>query len=458
MEMNEKQRSVNEQQKRQRAKERKRKRRIKKVIRTVIYAVIILLVILLGVFIKNMWQKHSENDDAAEVSSGKIEAVIEEKEPVTYSASILSAGDIILHSPFIDSSIYKNADGTYDYTSMFNYIADDYGAADFTIVNLESTISESNYSGYPLFRVPAAIATAMKQSNVDMCLLANNHMYDNADAGLTMTMDALDANSLLYTGIRRATSDQTYFIQEVNGIKVGIFNYVYETNGADAQKAINGITVSSQSADLINSFNYDNLEDLYADIRTGLEEMKEAGVEYTIAYLHWGEEYQTKENQYENTIAQELCELGIDALIGGHPHVIQPVDLLTDSSGKHQMVCAYSMGNHISNQRQELMDSMPSGHTEDGLMVKLTLEKVDDGPVSLVAADFIPTWVYKTLANGGAEYYVLPLGDPDAIIQEASSLDISYDVENSLSRTNAIIDEGVEKIQNALPISTSTAD
>lgn len=99
------------------------------------------------------------------------------------------------------------------------------------------------------------------------------------------------------------------------------------------------------------------------------------------------------------------------------------------------------------------MDSMPTGHTEDGLMVKLTLEKIDDGPVTLKTADFIPTWVYHTRKNGGSEYYILPLDNRDQIIQNTSTLDnAAAGIDESLNRTNAIIGAGVQKIQMALPL------
>ena len=192
---------------------------------------------------------------------------------------------------------------------------------------------------------------------------------------------------------------------------------------------------------------------MYSEIEAGLKEMEDAGVEYTIAYIHWGTEYQTKENIQQNQIAQKLCDMGINALIGGHPHVVQPVDLLTSTSGDHQMVCVYSMGNHLSNQNRRFMDSMPTGHTEDGLMVKLTLEKVDDEPVVLKAADFIPTWVYYTRRSGGPEYFILPLGNRDQIVADTASFgDAASGIDESLNRTNAIIGEGVGKIQAALPL------
>lgn len=437
-------------------KRRKRRRRQKLIIKRCLVFGTPLLLIGLIVLLLFSCGKDKKGDKKAQEVSAPVTITKEEepKEPVITTATILSSGDVILHSPFLSTGVYKTGNGGYDYSAIFNYIKGEYEAADFSITNLELTISDGNYSGYPLFRSPATIATALKQSSVDMCLLANNHIYDNTDRGLLLTMDALDSNGLLYTGVQRTTTDKIYHIQDINGIKVGIFNYVYETGEYNPSRVlINGNHVSDASADLINSFHYQNLDAMYSEIEAGLKEMEDAGVEYTIAYIHWGTEYQTKENIQQNQIAQKLCNMGINALIGGHPHVVQPVDLLTSTSGDHQMVCVYSMGNHLSNQNRRFMDSMPTGHTEDGLMVKLTLEKVDDEPVVLKAADFIPTWVYYTRRSGGPEYFILPLGNRDQIVADTASFgDAASGIDESLNRTNAIIGEGVGKIQAALPL------
>lgn len=433
----------------QQRRKRKIRRLIRRCIRDAILILPVILLVLLAVCIKNMGKENKEPESVGVFAP--IEIIQKEPEPIT--ASILSAGDIIMHEPFLTSNVYLKEKNTYDYNPIFTYIKEGYTSADFTVVNLESTISETNYSGYPRFRSPAAITTALKQNGTDMCLLANNHIYDNYDDGITMTMNALDANSLLYTGVRRTTSDLTYLIQDINGIKVGFFNYVFDTGAVNGQDtSINSIPVSDASAPLINTFNYGNLQRLYNDIEAGLAEMKQAGVEYTIAYIHWGNEYQTTENERQRNIAAKLCELGIDALIGGHPHVIQPVDLLTNSSGDHQMLCVYSLGNHLSNQYKERMDSMPTGHTEDGLMVNLVLEKSSSGIVSLKQADFIPTWVYYSADANNPEYYIMPLDNPSKLQADAAGLDITADIRESLERTNAIIGEGVEKVQNALPL------
>ena len=90
-------------------------------------------------------------------------------------------------------------------------------------------------------------------------------------------------------------------------------------------------------------------------------------------------------------------------------------------------------------------------------MIELTLEQTGDEPVSLTEVTFIPTWVYKTLANVGAEYYIFPLDSRDGYSDAVTTLDISDELDASLERTNEIIGEGSEKIQNALPISTQKA-
>ena len=437
-----------------RRKRRKRRRFVKRLLRLFVVLIPIVVVILFASWIISKNKDEKNKEDAVETLA-PIEIEKEEPEPIT--ASILTGGDIIIHDPLLTSNLYRKDDGSYDYNNIFKYIKEHYTDADLTILNLESTISDGNYKGYPRFRAPAAIATALSQNGTDICQLANNHIYDNYDAGFNMTINAVESNGMKYMGVRKSASENTYMIQEINGIKVGFFNYVFNTGAKEGKDiSINSIPVNNATALLINTFNYGNTQKLYDEIQTGLQEMKEAGVEYTIAYIHWGVEYETTENTRQQKIAQELCEMGIDALIGGHPHVIQPVDLLTNAAGDHRMLCVYSLGNHLSNQYKERMvTTKPTGHTEDGLLVKLVLEKSDDGIVSLTEVDFIPTWVYRTPNepdDGNPEFYIMPLDNPDKLIKEVELPELSKDVAESLQRTNEIIGAGVEKVITALPL------
>lgn len=429
----------------------RRKRRRKRQIQRLILIVVMLLILLVLIFlvravvrgISGEAKKENAQATAVETQSSKPEA-----EEAT--AVITTAGDIIMHLPFLESSVYF--DGTnYDYNPIFKYMKEIYEAADFSAVTTEYALTDGNYTGYPTFCAPDAIAEALAANGLDMCLLANNHIYDNGDEGLQRTMDVLTQNNLLYTGTRKTEEDKNYIIQDINGIKVGFFNYVFETEKVDGYKTINGIAVSKESENLINSFQEAEPQSLYDDVDKILAEMKEAGVEYTIAYMHWGVEYQTTENEYQDAIAQKLCDMGIDALIASHPHVIQPVDLLESSDGTHKMVCAYAIGNHLSNQRTEYMDGATYGYSEDGMVVTLTIHRDKEGQITLEQADFIPTWVYHDQSVDD-EYFILPLQYPDEIKEASGLANIAEDVDASLERTNGIVGEGVQKVQEALPL------
>ena len=425
--------------------ERKRKKKLRRTIILSALAAFVIAILLILKLIIGFIGSLTKEEEPPEVE--------QPKEPQVYNASIISAGDLVPHSPFIDSTIYKQADGSYDYSPIFTYIKDNYASADYAILNLECTISDGDYSGHPLFRTPDAMTKAIAENGIDMCLLANNHIYDNFDDGLTLTSNALDNFSLDYAGVRNSTEAKTYTVKDINGIKVGIFNYTYETEMQNGQKTINALPVSSVSAPLINSFNYGNLDSFYETIQSDMASMKTDGVEYTIAYIHWGNEYELTESDIQNEMAQKLCDLGIDMLIGSHPHCVQPVDLLTSNTEDHKMVCLYSVGNHVSNQLREYIPPLPNGHSEDGLMVKINLEQTDDGPVSLTNVEFLPTWTFcRKTDDGSSEYFILPVDNPGEVKEKTSDLNTGSEIDESLSRTTQIINDGVEKVTNALPI------
>ena len=134
--------------------------------------------------------------------------------------------------------------------------------------------------------------------------------------------------------------------------------------------------------------------------------MKSDGAEYTIFYIHWGNEYQKSPSKFQEDFAKDLNSIGIDMIAGSHPHVVQPVrSIKNNTSNKETLVC-YSLGNFISNQRQETMGNVRS---EDGLMVKLNLFKDENGIVSLSSYETEPTWVYKYDSNGKSHFNIIPL-------------------------------------------------
>ena len=97
--------------------------------------------------------------------------------------------------------------------------------------------------------------------------------------------------------------------------------------------------------------------------------MKDTDIQIVI--LHWGIEYTRSEIDFQNKLAQKLCDAGVDIIIGSHPHVVEPVETITSTDGKNECVVVYSLGNYISNQRRESVGA----YSEDGLMVDFEISK-----------------------------------------------------------------------------------
>lgn len=204
----------------------------------------------------------------------------------------------------------------------------------------------------------------------------------------------------------------------------------------------------------MNYFSTDNLSGFYSEVEQVYADMLAQGAEATLFYIHWGTEYETTENETQRAIAQKLCDLGVDVIIGGHPHVVQPMDLLTSTADPdHKTVCIYSLGNAVSNQRIEEM-KLKTGHTEDGVVFSVTFEKYSDGSVRLSDVSVMPTWVNKFVtADWKYEFNILPLDD--ATRDQWKSLYALTDEQltnarNSYTRTMDILGSGLEKCRNYL--------
>ena len=205
---------------------------------------------------------------------------------------------------------------------------------------------------------------------------------------------------------------------------------------------------------LVNYFTTDDLPAFYTEIQGVYDEMLEQGAEATIVYIHWGTEYETMENATQRTIAQKLCDMGVDVIIGGHPHVVQPMDLLTSTTDpEHRTVCIYSLGNAVSNQRIEEM-ALKTGHTEDGVVFSVTFEQYSDGAVTLSDVEVLPTWVNKLVTpDWKYEFNILPL-DMAQQDQWKTLYGLTEEqftnAKNSYSRTMEILGSGLEKCRTYL--------
>lgn len=268
-------------------------------------------------------------------------------------ADILFAGDAMMHTGQLEAA--KDGEG-YSYDYCFQEIAPYIQEADYAVVNLETPIGTSNFSGYPQFNAPESYPKALADAGFDLFLTANNHTLDRRDKGLRQTVATLDSLGLTHIGTYANPSDRRKKIPcvvNINGFKVGFVNYTYGTNGF------------SVSTDAI--VDYINADKIHADIAA----TRDAGAEIIVAAVHWGEEYTLTPVAYEKKWAKVLEDEGVDIIMGSHPHVVQPMELRPNRKTGRPLFLAYSHGNFISN--------MMTTDTRGGLLTRVTLARDDQG-------------------------------------------------------------------------------
>ena len=371
--------------------------------------------------------------------TGRVENSVDEKEEEAIEKEeikyidIVSLGNLIIHQSQINGA--KNENG-YDFSPSFQYIKEMVSEADISLGILEGALAGGEPTGYPIFNSPDEVIDSLRDTGIDVVNYANNHIYDYDDEGLQRTIEITKEKGLDVLGVKSTEEEKSYLVKEVDGVKIGFASYVFETAAVNGYKTINSNPVSINSENLINTFNYNDLESFYNRIASEISAMKAEGVKFIIASMHWGEEYNTYIEATQNEIAKKLNELGVDIILGGHPHVIQPYEIICNESG-HSTFVIYSQGNSLSNQSEQ---EIGVAESEDGIMIKFTLEK-KDGNVSLKEYKIIPTWVYKEEKGDGTYYHkIIPVEEALANPEEYGiNSDVYARLENSLNRTKSIL-------------------
>lgn len=168
-----------------------------------------------------------------------------------------------------------------------------------------------------------------------------------------------------------------------------------------------------------------------------IEEMKNEGADFIVFGMHWGVEYNSEPSKYQIQIAEALNEYGVNLILGSNPHVIQPIRELEREDG-HKTLVAYSLGNFISNQREETMGDR---RTADGIILNLTLDKTRKG-VEIERWGYTPTWVYKIpKENKKSDYYILPI-EETLNSEKGKELDknVISELKKSLESTKSLVE------------------
>jgi poly-gamma-glutamate synthesis protein (capsule biosynthesis protein) len=309
----------------------------------------------------------------------------------TDTLRLVFAGDIMGHAPQIASAqIIKNQ--TYNYESCFRYVKPILEQADLAIGNLEVTLpGKPPYTGYPMFRSPDELASALKNAGFDILVTANNHANDARGAGVASTIQTLRNLEFMQTGTFLHQRDRTAHYPLMvykNRFKIALLNYTYDTNG-----------VPTQAPTIVNLIDKQQ-------IAKDLAEAVARKPHFIVVVMHWGLEYQLTESPEQRELATFLISHGADMVIGSHPHVVQPVRLervaMPDGTIKEALV-VYSLGNFISNQQQP--------NTDGGILFQVDLLKNRNAPTVQVGNHgIIPVWRYiEKTAGGKTNFYAVPV-------------------------------------------------
>ena len=247
---------------------------------------------------------------------------------------IVMVGDMLMHGRVMESGLKE--DGTYNFDHLFVNVKDTIENADLALVNQETILggTELGLSGYPAFNSPYELGDSLVDAGFDVILHATNHTLDKGKTGVQNCMNFWDTNypDIAYLGINKSQEEQDtdIYIYEQDGIRIAILNYTYGTNG---------IPTPSDMPYIVNYLDEDKI----------IQDLKfaEENSDFTIVCPHWGTEYVLSATDSQKKWATIFMENGADLVIGTHPHVIEPIEMLTDEND-NEMLVYYSIGNFVN--------------------------------------------------------------------------------------------------------------
>lgn len=311
------------------------------------------------------------------------EKVIIEKDR---EVSFLAAGDNLIHGLIYYSG--DQGDGSYSFDRMYERVSDEISSADIAYLNQETICggTQLGLQSYPTFNSPYEILDSVAAAGFDWISTSSNHSMDVGEEGILSQLSHLEElPQLIQTGTNASADEaKEYKVIEKNGVKIGLLSYTY---------GLNGFALPDGKEYLVNLIDEDRIrEDMKA-----LNQISDVQV----VSMHWGVEYQFEENEEQRALAQLLSDEGADVIIGTHPHVLQPMEVLKGEEGNETLVM-YSLGNFVS--AQDVNSRMLGG------MAKWTLVyHPSDKSVSFKNICFEPTVMY--FDPSGTDVQVYPLSE-----------------------------------------------
>ncbi|GKH52225.1 capsular polysaccharide biosynthesis protein [Eubacteriales bacterium] len=411
---------------------------------TIKLAVLILVLCCgaLGVFAaaSGLLAPEQGGESSAPAGPASSAAAEEPAPPPDVVVRLRAVGDNLIHdSIYRQAAEYAGGNG-FDFGPVYEHVAPLVADADLSFINQETIIAERLYplSGYPMFNSPEAVGRHMAEIGFDVVSVANNHMFDMGEAGLAAALDFWEGLGVDVFGAWRTEAAMEHpVLTECHGITFGWVPMTEHTNGLSLPASTEMRYIRTGERELM---------------KRQIELAREAA-DFVIVVPHWGTEYSLEVNDSQLELAQWFADLGVDLVIGSHPHTLQPIEWRTGQQG-HRMLVAYSLGNFVG--------SMLYPQNMLGGMLDLDITKDGEtGETSITRAELIPTVIHyeglgKHLRTYPFSEYTGELAAAHGIVQLAASYDVAIAPGAfSLDYMRGIIKKNVpEEFRPNLPLGT----
>ena len=297
---------------------------------------------------------------------------------------------------WLDATLRKSGqqeDRNFYYDDIFTAITPYMNQSDVTMVTLESTVSQTG--SFDTYLAPASILSSLKNAGVDVINLATERIFDYGMEGLANTRASAEQLGFSVTGAHRNADEQWLPLTfEVNGVKVAVLSYTYGFSNAGS-----GRGTREERAIAVNLAKAETIRD---DVRTA----RNRGANLVLVNIHWGKQSNTRPNDDQARLVDEIIDCGLDAIIGTHPttvHSMERRNVYCVDNVNRDVFIAYSLGDFLVNNRdsaQHIIGNL--------LTLQFTLDNGSQS-VRLTDARYMPTWLMRWEA-GQYHYRIIPAG------------------------------------------------
>lgn len=347
-------------------KAKKKKRGKLKIVLVCLGIMMILSGVALGLYQSDLFKEKKEEKPREE------EKVEEPELPkrIETEASLIMVGDALIHNSVYNDA--KQSDGTYDFKPMLSEIKPIIESYDLAYYNQETILGGTalGLSNYPRFNSPQEVGDAFLDAGFNLVSLASNHTMDKGEQGALSSINYWKTKDAYVAGSYASFEERdTPVIKEVNGITYSFLAYTTWNNG---------LRTPSGKEYLNNEYSPELAK---ADIERVRDQ-----VDVVMVAMHWGTEYSLGVSRQQEEIANYLASLGVDIIIGAHPHVVEPITFIGNT------MVIYSLGNLISDQ--------VGIERLTGLMASVTIKKVVENDITTITLENPKAELVYTYSKG----------------------------------------------------------